>query len=507
MTRIALTTQVAILGFGRLLNMVAAAATLMVLARIMPDRESYGAVNQLLMLNLVFSQIFALGLPQSIYYFLPRYAGGEQKGFLLQIILMLMAAGGVLGLGLYFGAETLGRIFNTDSLSALLRAFALYPVFVLPILALEGTLLFFGRPVAIVVFSTIMRLGMFCALVFPTLLGMSLTRTVDIWVGTAGVLFAVALPVIFANLRGVPFVWRATMLRDTLAFSLPLSLVTLVGASVSYIDRFLVANQFGAAAYGVYANASMQLPTVTMIINATVVVMTAEFSRRASVGDYAGILPIWHRAAAKTALLIFATLGFCAFWGRETMVLLFSDRYADSGSLFSIAVWGIPLYLFTMRPLFIAHGALSMLIGLTLLDLVLVVAGMLLFGHWFGLSGMIFGVVLAGYLGAIPWVHCYVNRLTRIGWRAFMPWRTIAAALLFAVAAGAASRLVHLWLGNQWPLLAVYVTAGVLYLLLYFAVLYLTGLLDLLLPERYRPRWLPYLGRRPERTESESSVI
>ena len=59
-----LTTQTAIIGIGRFINITVAAGTLMVLARVMPDKVSYGAVGQLIMLYMVFSQIFSVGLPR-----------------------------------------------------------------------------------------------------------------------------------------------------------------------------------------------------------------------------------------------------------------------------------------------------------------------------------------------------------------------------------------------------------------------------------------------------------
>lgn len=482
MKRISLTTQTVTLGIGRMLNMAASALTMMVLARIMPDHASYGAVWQLLMLNVVFSQVFALGLPQAIYYFLPRYQGGEQKGFLAQIVLMLMGSGALLALGLYAGADGLGRFLGSDQLPGMLRVFAPYPVFILPMLVLEGTLLHFQRPLAIVSFNLVLRVGVFCALVIPTLLRLPLSVAVGIWVGLGGLMCAVALLLIFTGVRALPLIWRPAMLRETWVFALPMLLVTLVNTGVGYVDRIIVANRFGSAAYGVYANATIEIPTVTMITNATVIVLTAEFARRASLGDYAGILPIWHRATIKTALLIFPSFGFLAFWAQETMVLLFSERYAESGGLFGIAVWLIPLALFAMRPLYVAHGAMFVLAGLTLIELLFGVPCMLLFGHWFGLKGVVVGMVLSGYLGIIPWVHWYVRRLTQIGWRAFMPWRTIAAALLIALMAGAASRALHLWPGDRWPLPATYVTAGVVFLALYFTGLFLTGLLGHLAP-------------------------
>lgn len=488
-----LTVQAATIGMGRLLNMAAAASTLIVLTRIMPDKSSYGAVCQLIMLYMVLSQVFAVGLPQSTYYFLPRYSGGERRGFLTQTILLLMLSGLMLGTGLYIGADGISRLLGSPLLADLLRIFAIYPVFMLPTLAVEGTLLHANRPLAVVIFNATVRIGMFCALVIPTFMHASLPSTIGIWMMLGGVMWAIALVLMFSTVRGLPFVWKREMLRAEWGFSLPLAAVTLISINSNYIDRFLVSHAFGAAAFGVYANGTIEIPTVTMVTNATAVVLMAEFSRRTSTGDFGGVLPIWHRAMVKTGVLIFASLGFLAFWAPETMRILFSNRFADSGSIFSIYVWIVPLLLFAMQPLYVSLGATRVLIAVTAFDLLMGMIWIPVFGHFFGLVGMAFGAIFARYLGTCLWVHWYVRWLTKIGWRAFMPWRKIGIALFIALAAGASSRLLERWLMQGWHMVLAYGAALLAYVILYSVGLHFTGLLTALtsarwIPSRHAPR-------------------
>lgn len=498
-----LSAQVAIIGIGRLLNMAAAAGTMMVLARIMPDKESYGAILLLIMLYVMLSQIFAVGLPQSIYYFLPRYQGGEKRGFLTQVVILLLIAGGLLGCAFYLGADGLGRLLGTAKLPALLRIFAWYPLCMLPTLAVESTLLHYNRPTTAVIFNATVRVGMFCSLVIPTWLHAPLTHTVHIWVVVAGLMGIIALWLTFSMVRGLPVIWHGRMFRETWKFTLPLAALTLLSLCVSYLDRFIVSHSFGAAAFGAYSNATFEIPTVTMVTNATAIVLLAEFSRRTAANEETALLAIWHRATIKTGIVVLASFGFLVFWGHETMQLLFSSRFAESGAIFSIYVWNIPFCLFALRPLYVARGATLVLAGLTAWDFVTNSVCMLALGHIFGLKGIVYGILLAGMIGVSIWVHVYVRYLTRIGWKAFMPWAAVGLNILVALTAGGITRLLLLRLTRAWPMIAVFITAIVTFFLLYTLGLYLARLLDYILPTRFR-RWRA--SARPAHAELGQTV-
>lgn len=488
-----LSAQAAIIGVGRLMNILAAAGTLVVLARVMPEtaemtaREGYGVIRQLILLYMVLSQIFAVGLPQSTYYFLPRYTGGERRGFLVQTLILLALSGVVMAAGLFLGAELIGRLMNSARLPGLLRIFALYPIFMLPTLALEGTLLNQNRAGMAMLFGTLSRVGMFCALVVPTLLHATLEQTVSVWTAVAAVTCVMAVAMMLATVRGLPFAWHPRMLRDEWAFSLPLAAGLLVAVSGSYLDQFLVSHYFGTAVFGAYSNAMLEIPTVTVVSNATAVVLMAEFSRRTSAGEHRMVMPIWHQAMMKSGVLGFASLGFLAFWAPETMRLLFSERFADSGMLFSIAVWVIPPVMLILEPLYVSLGATRVMVVYAVIALAVKIVCVLGGGWLYGLSGIAIGAVATRYILAALGVHWYARWMTKIGWRLFLPWRVLGTSLLAALLAGGLSWLVHLLPCAHWPLAGVYALALVLFLALYVAGLAMTGLLGYAIPRRFLP--------------------
>jgi len=494
-----------IIGFGRTLNMAVAAGTLIVLSRIMPDRQSYGAICQLIMVYVIFSQIFAAGLPQSTYYFLPRYQGGERRGFLLQTIILLLLSGLLLGLALYACADLLARLLGNPLLADLLRAFAPYPFFMLPTLAVEGTLLHSQRPLAVVVFTTAIRVGMFLSLTVPTLLQASLLHTVQVWLVHGVIMCLIALALMLSTVRGLPCSWHARMLRDEWSFSLPLAGVTVAMLGAKYLDRFCVSHAFGADAFGMYTNATVDIPTVVVVANATSTVLTAEFSRRSSQGDDTAIVAIWHSAIRKSAALAFASLGFLAFWSHETMRLLFSARFADSGTIFSIYLWTIPINMFNLQPLYIAAKATGVLAIQVVFDIALGVLLVPLGGYLWGVPGMAIGAVATAYLANIIGIHWYVRRLTTIGWKAFMPWRQLGLLLCAALGAGGLCRLAATLLPAGWTHFVIYGMALGIFLGGYLGGLYLLRLHTLLLPAAWSRRVQRLLGnkRAPKTMASE----
>ena len=490
-----LTSQAAIIGFGRLLTIAAASATLMVLARVMPDYERYGAICQLILIYMVFSQIAAAGLPHSLYYFLPRYAGGERRAFLTQTIALLMFSGLALGAGLFFCANLLGTILKSPLLPPLLQIFALYPFFTLPTMAVESVMLHHNRPIYSVIFNIAGRVGMFCSLVIPSLLGADLDVVVWAWVGMAVIMWVIALVLMLSSVHGLPLIWNREMFRDEMRFSIPLAITTLFALAAVYLDRFLVSNLYGSGRFGIYNNATIIIPSLGMVANAGSAVLMAEVSKRTSAGDFTSFLPIWHNAMMKAAVILFSAQGFLFFWKNETMHVLFSHRFAESAEIFAIYVWIIPASMFIIQSIFVAMGATRMYLIVPIVGLVLQVISISVCWYWLGFIGIAVGAVVGRYLGIFVASYLFVNKLTTIGWKRFMPWIKLLVSMLTALSAGALSRLLLYTPIRELPLLMIFGIGLLVYLGLYVLGMHFVRLLNYLVPVRYLPaRWYP----RPE---------
>ena len=108
------------------------------------------------------------------------------------------------------------------------------------------------------------------------------------------------------------------------------------------------------------------------------------------------------------------------------------------------------------------------------------------------------GAVLGGYLALIPWIYSYAYRITRIGWRALMPWRALGMVLATALLAGGITRLLLNWLAPRWSLLATMCTAFCCFVLCYFLGLIAIRMIGYVLPQQWFNR-APVFHRRRAR--------
>ena len=91
---------------------------------------------------------------------------------------------------------------------------------------------------------------------------------------------------------------------------------------------------FGAAQYAIYINGVTELPFVGVIAGSVMTVVTPEFVRLYQQNQNAEIVRLWHSATRKVALLFLPLTAMLMVFAKDTIIVLFSDRYLDSVLLF-----------------------------------------------------------------------------------------------------------------------------------------------------------------------------
>lgn len=128
-----------LLAIGRSSNIIIAIALSAILSRIISDKEVYGAFQQILLLYSLLSIIFQAGLPQSVFYFLPKYELNERKAFILQNLGLLFIQGALMGLSLYFLRFWLERFSRVPTCPNCSRSLPFIPFLCCPPCAWKGS--------------------------------------------------------------------------------------------------------------------------------------------------------------------------------------------------------------------------------------------------------------------------------------------------------------------------------------------------------------------------------
>lgn len=463
------TFRAALLAFGRLLTTIAMLIVAAVLSRML-DGQSYAAYRQTFMVFNFLAPLLVLGLPESLYYFIPREPHRSRQ--LLSTNVGLLGFSGVVFIVLVWlgGSVFVADVFHNNVLSELLLIFSPYPLLVLPLRSIDAVLVATNKIRQLTVFNIINRL----LLLFGVVGGVMIFGTVQAAIAGAVISAVVALIpglwLMYSAAHEGPWYPELSSAQAQLRFSGPLALASIIGMISINLDKLLVSVTDTPEAFAVYANGAMQIPLVGIITGAVTAVMLSEFASWYKEGDYARILVVWKSAMVKVAQIIFPTGVFLMGAAPEFMVVLFSERYLESYIPFTVYLFMLPVRITTFGAVimaagrnyvFVVHTGVSLLCNLVL-SLVLI--------HFLGGVGAAISTVLLIYFWTIPFHVYHIQDILGVGLRDVFPVRELVVTGVLSLLAGAVF-LVKPWLSSVSALVSLVVLAvaygsvfGLLYL-------------------------------------------
>jgi O-antigen/teichoic acid export membrane protein len=408
-----------------------------VLARSL-NRAEFGTFNQVWLVNKSLLYLFELGLPVSVYYFLPRLAGDRQKGFILQTLLSLTLFAIPFSLVMYLLADPLALHFHNPQLAHYLRLFALYPLVTLPAIATEPILLSLERTGKAALFESATKMAMIAAVAAAAILGR----------GLDGVFQALIAYGIAQSLLGIWLVWQPVRRlklkfsladwRTQLTYAAPYGFSTLAGALNYQIDKVLVSLFNPPAVFAVYAAGAFEIPLGGVTSLPVVSVMMGELTQKFADGDIQGFLQLWHQSMRKLALLVFAVTGFLMVFAEPVVTGLFSAKYADSVWPFRTYLLFSPLRITVLDYVLAALGKTRSVFQAQLVAAIANAAFGYLLIQRIGWLGAAFCAVASGYLFSSLLIWQIQQRL-QVSLGQIVPWADLAKVAWVAIAAGIGS--------------------------------------------------------------------
>ena len=422
-----------LLSLGRIAGLVSTLLLFILLSRTLPP-ETYGSFRLVWMINKGLIEIFALGLPLSILYYLARLRDAEKRRFIAQSLVLLCGGAAVTAFGIYLLADPIARAFGNPALAPLLRLFCIYPVLIAPSLAVESVLVAGGRVFQFAVFSILSRTGVLAAGALAVALGGNLGHLFGLILAVGVIEISAAFVLLRAAARAFEAadrpgeLARRPTVREQFAVALPTGLSNMVGIINQELDKLIIAGSFSLDQFARYANGAMEIPLLGTIVSSVSTVLMPEFTRRYYTGDRAGVLRLWHDSVCNVGLLQFPVLIFFGVYATEVIVLLFSDVYRESAVIFQI-------YIFATLPKLTWYGTLLVAIGrrkapfygsLVALALKLVLNVLLI--RWIGFVGPAIATTIASY-GVTVFYLSRIRSALDVGWRDVFPWLRLARIL------------------------------------------------------------------------------
>jgi O-antigen/teichoic acid export membrane protein len=436
-----------------------------VLARSL-ELAAFGTFNQVWLVNKSLLYLFALGLPVSAYYFVPRLPDDKIKSFILQTMVSLTVLALPFSISMYVLADWLAIYFHNPGLAYHLRLFAIYPLITLPTVSTDAILISLGRTKQAALFETATKTAMVVAVAAAGILTHRLDLVLKALVvyGVAQTLLGVWM--VWQPVRGIKFRLALADWKSQMAFSAPYGFATLAGALNYQVDKVLVALFYPPTVFALYAAGAFEIPLAGVTSVPVVSVMMGEFTKKFTSKDIEGFLQLWHQSMLKLALPVFAVAAFLMVFAEPVVVGLFSSEYAAAVWPFRIFLLFVPMRITVLEQVLASLGETMFVFKAQVVTMIVhIVLGYTLIWNA-GWLGPAIASVLTGYLFAALVIFAIRDRLN-VSLGRLVPWRLLVRVALVAILAAACSATVAL-LGTSplWKL-----GAG----LVVFALVYLVG--------------------------------
>lgn len=438
------------------------------LARILTQAD-FGSYRQLFMIYTLVSAIFMVGLPQSVYYFIPKSDEETRKKIIAQTIDFISIFGLAASLLIIVSRSYIATLFNNPQLYKILVIYAFYPFFMFVSQLYYNVMIALQKPRQAAKFVLI---SIICD--FVLILGVAIVTRNLMHIALA-IVVSVLIQWIYARLSlkkhisGVGlFCYDRDLIKSQFRFSLPIGVAAVIGVISTQIDKLVISSYFTPELFAVFSIGATELPFIGIITNSVNAVILPEMSRRS---DDASITDLYRGAVRKNALLLFPIFVFCFIFAPHIIQILYSVKYLDAVIFFRIYLFTMPLRIATYGILFQVFNKTRYIFIMSLLTLIANTILSLFLIRYMGIKGPALAATIVTY-SIVAVYLLLIKRKLDLSLTQLFPVGALGRTLLASLLSGLIA----------FPVLFVvkgiflqFFTGAFLFLVLYYAIANLTG--------------------------------
>ncbi|MGB2666257.1 MAG: oligosaccharide flippase family protein [Candidatus Acidiferrum sp.] len=327
------------------------------LVRLLSQSE-YGVFKQAFLFTGTASNIAALGVSMSAFYFMPRHPekGGE---IALNILIYNFVAGLVPLAILVWYRPILKILFRTNELDSMALLLGL-----LALITLSGSLIqVIPTAMQDVKASTVLIIGnqlvrsimvAATALIFRSIESLIIVSIVHQLMALAVLLWYLHRK--FGNFW-LRFDWR--FFCEQLVYAFPYGVLGLLWVIQKDLDNYFVSAKLGPTDYAIYAVGWLEVPLISLFLESIVSVLIIRVSALQQLDRKEDIRRLIAAASTRLAAFQFPIYALLLVTGHDLIVLMYTRRYEQSTTIFAFAITLFPLTVFLMDPIGRAYRELG----------------------------------------------------------------------------------------------------------------------------------------------------
>ena len=397
------------------------------------SKHDYATIKQTFLAYNFAAPLLMLGLPNALYYFLPR-EHEMKRGVIIDNMALLTMGGFVFSLFIVFGGhQLLAARFDNPDLRQTLSWLFLYPLIIMPIAGLAAVLVCSNRARTLAVYNVVSNLVLTLSGIVAILLTKSYTMPIIVRIVVPVAFLPIAVVLMFSTIPG-RFRWpKFSSMKEMVRYSVPLGLATMLGSITLQLHSIIVASFCSPEEFVIYINGAMEIPLIGIVTGSITMVIFAEMTEMCHKGEKKAALELFHKASLKSACILLPTMCYLLVVAEPFIVSLYSEQYLDSVVPFTI-------YLFVLPVRIVVYGAALMALGMTRIILIrsffdLLINGLLciLLVHFVGYNGAALATILTLYIWTIPFNIKKISTGMGVTWYQCIPFEKLFHILLISV--------------------------------------------------------------------------
>ncbi|MCD4824807.1 MAG: oligosaccharide flippase family protein [Phycisphaerae bacterium] len=424
------------------------------------DYVDYATFRQTLLVFTVATPFLVMGLPQSLYYFLPTQKE-HSRTILLNNLVLLGITGLAFSLFLILGGNwLLSQSFGNEALGKTLLILSPYSLFMIPMAAFAACMVVQNRVKQVAFFTTINRVLALVLVIAAVFIWQTPEAAVAATVVGAGIMFFPGIILMFRSTEGKIRHPSIDGLWEQIKYSVPLGAATMVGKVARSLDRIIVASLCSSEQFAIYTNGATRIPLIAAVTVSVASVLLPDVVRFYKDGKSNDAVRLWQSAAVKCSFIIFPVTCFALAMAPEIIACVYSDKYLKSAGIFRLYTLLLPSQICTWGVLFMAAHKGHWLLVRSIVGLGINLVVSLLLVHLCGPKGAVIGTIITLYAWNIGFNLIGIGKLYQLPISRVLPIKKIAKVFAFSIAASFVF-VPELLFGqilpqNNWMRLAVY---------------------------------------------------
>lgn len=321
--------KVATLISGRIITTGSTMILFIIAVRIL-NKTDFSTFSQSILTYRFMVPFLSLGAPAALLFFIPVHEE-RSRAVLLETQLMLIVLGGLFSVFLLtVGGDFLAGQFGNPDLKTAIPYFALYPLFMLPMVVFGACMTACNQVSRFFAYNAMFRV-LFLILV-PAALMTWRTPEAGLLALTvsAGVTFIPGITLMFQACG--PTRWRPGFLsiHKTLTFSFPVMISNCLGRVQLELDKVFVASYCSPEAFAPFVVAAQNLPFIPVLLGPVSSILRVDMAVFIKEKRMEDATRLWQSAFIKVAAIMYPVSIFLMLSAKDIIPLVFTDAYRES---------------------------------------------------------------------------------------------------------------------------------------------------------------------------------